>query len=217
MTVAEIISQAQALTRESLSIPTSTYLAWMNRINRKYCRSDNWPELRVLNATLTTVASQAGYDLPATFSRIMGEFVSWNATAITGGFQYGTQIPFLNQGNVENDRRIGQWTQTGGGFGALNPQVCYIEPKSGTPTTKQLVFAPFPATAGITIVYNYYRQPADFAATSESITVPTLEDTFVMALCKQLMMYLGNSDGVLMYAGLEKTEFRAAKTILIAQ
>ncbi len=215
--VSELISEAQSLTRQSLSITNATYISWLNRINRAYCRKWNGPDMRVLNAVLTSVASQAGYDLPAAFSRISGQFVFWNSQAITGGYQLGIPVRFLNQGNEEDDRKIGQWTQTGGGFGSLNPQVCYVEPKSGTPATKQMVFAPFPATSGITILYNYYREPAAFTAVSDTIPISLLQDTFTMALCRNIAMYLGANDDAMMYMGMEKSEYRSALTVLTAQ
>lgn len=208
MPISDIIQEAQDLTRQSLGLPNSTYIAWLNRINRSYCRRCNWPELRKTNQLLTTVANQAKYDLPTDFNRIMGEFVYWNVQAITGGYNLGWPLRFINQGSEEDDSKILAGVNLGTGS-VLAPYGVYRATSSmGVP---QLGILPFPGESGTLILYNYYADPAPFTTTDDDIPIPTLYDTFVMALCKTIGLYLDNSEIATLYAGMERDAYRGAE------
>lgn len=207
MTDATIITQAKALARQTATDTTldATYLAWLNRIQRLYARKENWPQLRVLNATLTTVASTAAYDLPATFDRLMGDFVYYNPTAITGGYQDGTAIPVLKSGDPRLDSVMSAWKM--GGTGA--PSVAVVSSKAATPGTLQMVFYPFPQTAAYTIVYNYYRTPTALLNAPTSIDVDALGETFIAALTAQMEAYANQLDRAAYFRQTERDEYKS--------
>lgn len=213
-TAADVINEAKGLTRTSQSVPDATFLLWLSRNNRKYCRMANWPELRFLNATLTTVANQAAYDLPissgSAFSRFMGKWVLYDPVAVTNGYQGGTQLPILNQGCEQDDSRIIGYTNLGSG----TPSACYVRAKSGTPSTKQLVLAPFPADANKTIVYSYYADPAAFSAMSDSLTVEALYGVLVNSVCREIAAYTEDADLAAYYGREEMNEWKTAKQTL---
>lgn len=206
MTCADIIAESQSLTRQNLGVPNATYLSWLNRINRTYCRKAQWPQMRVVNAVLTTVANQSAYDLAADFNRLSGQFVLWDCQAISGGYTSGLEIPFMNQGGLRNDSNTLAYTNLGS---AGTPSICYTQ--AGDLGQYQLVLAPFPTLAGTTVLYNYYKDPALFTSVSDSIPVDGLGDTYTMALCKQIGLYLANeADLIQTYAMMERDAYKAA-------
>lgn len=212
MTLATIISEAQGLTRQSGGVTDAMYIAWLNRINRSYLRRDNWPETRKTNNILTSVANQAAYSLPSDFDRIMGRFVYWNVSAVTGGgYTSGVPVVFVNQGSPEDDDRMAGFANLGNS--GFTPHAAY---RGQSGTTQKLILAPYPTTAGTLLMYNYYAAATAFAATSESIPVPALGDTYTMALCKQIGLYLDNAELAQLYAAMERTEYHNAKATLLS-
>lgn len=201
MSLADIISDAQSMVRQSDGITTATYLQWLNRINRTYCRSQSWPQMRVLNSTITTVANQAAYDLPANYNRMSGDFVYWDPGVIIGGYENGIPIPFIPQGTPQLDSRISGFTDLGNG-GYMQPLVAYVA--NGEDGALQLVLAPYPSFSGTLILFSYYADPVEFEDTTDEIPIPQLYDTYVNALAKQIAIYLDDGDVAALYAAEER-------------
>lgn len=210
MTGTEIITEAQSLTRQGQGVATATFLLWLNRINRKYARLQDWPIL-LTQAVFTSGSSLGNFDLPATFDRMAGDFVNYDATATTNGYLNGIMVPILHSGDPMLDGIITAWGDTGTAYA---PSVAYVAQKSGA-TNMQLRLAPFPEVYGKTIVYRYYRTPSAVVAGTD-IELASLSGTYTMALCKEIMLYLGDTQTkqAEYFLGEERREYQSAMRTL---
>lgn len=203
MTAAEIIADAQSLVRNTLGQTPAQLLAWLNRIQRGYARKDDWPELKMPTATVSTTANQAYVNLPAGFLRFAGKMVLYNPTAITGGYQDGTSLPVLTSGDPRLDNLVAAWRPTGAGA----PLAVSV---SGADGAKKLYLYPMPDTGSVTLVYDYYRAAATLSATSGSPELQELCDTFVMAMAVQFCVECNDKERLPYFMAQEKSEYRAA-------
>lgn len=181
-----VIEEAKGLTRQGLNggISTSQFATWLNRLNRQYCAKMNWPDLIVRNAVLTTVANQATYPLALNFGRFAGKTVTYDPTAISGGYQDGYQIPImLGTSDRENDILAG-WRQTGAGTPAAVALESFATAR---------VF-PAPDTTGKTIVYDYVAAPATFTGLGIELDVPSLQGVLTLEMAAEICRWLGGNE-----------------------
>lgn len=195
MTAAEIIADAESQVRITTGPTTAQILAWLSRIQRGYCRRFDFPELKLTAQTLSTTANQGYISLPSNFDRFLGRTVLYDPTAITGGYQGGTLLPILGVGSRELEEGIAVWQ----GMGAGTPQAVSL---GGTTGAYKLYVYPLPSLGSVTIVYNYWKAPTNFATTADTLAIPALGDTFTMALCRQFCAYA--SDDRLAYFAAEE-------------
>lgn len=206
MTAQQIVDAAKLYARQqSGGVPDATWLAFLNLIQPAYLRMDNWPEMLTQGATLSIVANTSSYALPAAFSRPAGDYCWYGVSAVTGGYQNGTPIPII---------------RSGAGFGDANIQAfSMIAPTSGYPAAVAFLgstaqFYPATLTGSLTMLYNYFREP-DALTLGATTPVATLDQTFIMALAKEICRYMEQWD---LYGSFEKDERRqyhmAVRTLL---
>jgi hypothetical protein len=208
MTAAQIIADAQSLTRNNLGPSPAETIVWLNRIQRGYSKKDDYPELKVFGATVTTTANQGYANLAAAFQRFIGKTVLYDPTAITGGYQNGTPIPVLSSGAGPLDSLIAAWRPLGAG----TPVAVTV---AGADGAKKLYLHPMPDATGTTIVYDYMRDPTALAATSESPELQILADVFVNALAVQFCVY-ANDERLPYFRAEERREYNLVKANLLA-
>lgn len=202
MTATEIITQAKLLTRQNTTDADTLWLSRLNTIQRNYSRREDWPQLRVMNATLTTVANQTGYDLPSNFERLLGDFVTYGPDVVTGGYQSGSLVRVLQTGDPQIDKMANIWGFTGGGL----PAIGIIGSKTGVSNTLQLNFYPFPQLAATSIVFSYYRKPTTLLV-GTSVDVEGLSDTYIAALAREIEFYSNQMERAKYFSEMEHAEY----------
>lgn len=212
MTDADVITQAEGVARQN-DISSDLPL-WLNRIYRGYCRKPgvNWPQLRILNATLTTVANTQSYALPAAFERPCGSSVLYDVTAVTGGHQNGRSLPILMTGDPESDARIQGYNN--GGVSS-EPGAVAISGAGGTGL--QFVFYPAFTRGGKTVLYNYYAAPATLDGSGVTFEIQCLDEVLVNALSKEICIYSNDTRRASYFAAQERIAWKGAQATLRSQ
>lgn len=188
MTDAEILSEAQSLTRQNTGITTATLASFLNRHQKRLCRVANWPELIVRSATLTTTANTASYALGTGFDRFAGKTVLYNPTAITGGYQGGTPVPVILSTSDRENEIISGWRATGVG----TPAVITL----GFSTTLKAFIYPIPDTGSQVILYDYVKAPAALTGLGVTPDVQALCEVLTMELAADILRFLGGRENL---------------------
>lgn len=210
MTDAEIITEAESLTRQNTGISVAVLASWLNRCQKRLCRAANWQELIVRSATLTTTANTASYALGTGFDRFAGKSVLYNPSAITGGYQSGTPIPIiLSTSDAENDR-ISGWRAAGAG----TPGVITL----GIATTLKAFLYPIPDTSSQVVLYDYVKAPTALTGLGVTPDVQAICGVLTMELAADILRFLGGRENLELrtsYLQDARREYNAALATLI--
>jgi hypothetical protein len=207
-TDADIITEAKSQLRLNGTQMDAIALQRLQRLYNAYCNKENWPQLLVRNATISTVAGTGAYNLPSNFGHMAGLTVDYDVTAVTGGYRFnGWPITLLSSGHPMNDT-LASIQELG-----VVADPLYASVIGGAAGTYQLLLTPGFTNGSKTVLYSYYRLPATLAGTGTNIEIQPLVDTLIAALSKALVRYDGTRtalDEAAYFAQEEKAAYREA-------
>ncbi len=203
----DIITEAKNQLRLNGTSMDAIALQRLNRLHKSYCAKNDWPQLMVRNATVTTVAGTGEYNLPADFLRMAGERIDYNVTAVTGGYAYNgwpiTIVPPEQSWDFASQQAVGTIADpyfakvTGGGAGGVF----------------KLALLPGFTSGGKLVLFSYYRVATTLTGSGTSIDVDPLADTLIAALAKALVRYDGTRSALeeaAYFAEQERAAYREA-------
>lgn len=210
MTVdSDIITEAKSQLRLNGTSMDAVAVQRLNRLHASYCQKNNWREMIVRNATITTVAGTSAYNLPDDFHHMAGTTVDYDVTAITGGYRFNGWPINLTSGGM--DRLLSAQQSVGVVADPLFASV------TGADGAAKLLLLPGFTNGAKTILYSYYRTATTLTGAGTAIDVEALADTLIAALSKALVRFDGTRsalDEAAYFAEEERAKYREALSTL---